>query len=149
MPVVFSVESFRANEAEIVALGAEHEAEVGPYGGAFPFRPNLAAHEAMEDHGALHMFVAKDGGKIVGYVLSFVMPHLHYSIPWATGELFLRKSHRGPRVADRLLAFAEDGLRAKGVLLVSIGVHPDHPNLGRLLMRRDYQLSGLYYSRRL
>lgn len=132
-------------------MAIDHEREVRPHGGQFDVDPDLAVYRKVDEAGALVVVTARDGATLVGYALSIVMPHHYYrGLVWASGDgLWLTPAYRRPRIADRMLAFAEDSLRAKGVVLNVIGVHPDHPALGRLLVRRGYALSSLGHSRRL
>jgi GNAT superfamily N-acetyltransferase len=146
VPVEFSTERYAACGREVAELAALHDAEIP---GEFPYDPDLESYRKLDEVGALVIFVAREAGVLVGYVLTIVMPHLQYRVRWGSGMIFIRKDYRKPRVADRLLAFSEDSLRARGVLLVTIGVHPAHPALGELLVHRDYSLAGSYFSRRL
>ena len=147
----FAEERYVDCGAEIAGLAMQHVAEVKPHLGMFPYAPAFSVYQALDAVDALYIATVRVGGELVGYLGAVIMPqHLHHSIKWASGDgVFLRRDYRGPRLADRLLAFAEDGLRARGVVLNTVGVAPDQPAFGRLLESRDYYLSGLSWSRRL
>ena len=150
--LVFAIENYDSCATEMVGLGEAHRDEIKPHADAFPFDPDMNLYARLDEVGMLHVATARAMGRLVGYMLSVVMPsHQHHkSVRWASGDgVYLLPAYRKPRVADRLLAFAEDSLRAKGVILNVIGVHPDHPALGRLLVRRGYALSSHGHSRRL
>ena len=150
MSIDFFEERYADCVTEITELAARHAAEVRPHDG-LPYSPSLSTYEALDRVGALYVATARTQAELVGYLLAIIMPqHLHHGIKWASGDgVFLRKDWRRPRLADRILGFAEDGLRARGVVLMTVSVAPDDPGFGRMLESRNYYLSGLSWSRRL
>jgi hypothetical protein len=62
---------------ELMPLMEAHCAEVGPFKD-LPFNPNKAAYQRMASYGALAVFTARNGERLVGYAAFFISPSLHH-----------------------------------------------------------------------
>lgn len=88
----------------------------------------------MEAKGILHILTVRDDGKMVGYYLAFVFPHVHY---YSSGLMafcdvyYLRPKYRRGSTGAVLFAEAERTLKEKGVVkaYLSCKVHQDHTEL--------------------
>ena len=91
-------------------------------------------------YGALRVYTARDGERIVGY-LAFVIPdsHLHYRRARLAVQdaIYVDPAYRG-RASIELIAFAEDDLRDAGIELVT-QVEKVRAPFGKLLARMGYE----------
>lgn len=93
------------------------------------------AYRTLETLGRLHVVVARDGMKLVGYVVCFVMPHhLHYmsSGSVALADMYyLMRDYRKGGLGVRMFREMERGLKQRGVIRahMSCKVHEDHTKL--------------------
>jgi len=82
----------------------------------------------------LHILTVRDEGRLVGYFLAIVMPHMHYKDagPMAfTDMYFIHPDYRIGGTGAKMLAEVERTLRARGVVkaYLSTKVHQDHSDL--------------------
>ena len=99
----------------------------------------------MDAKGILHILTLRDDGKLVGYYLAFVFPHVHYAssgLMSFTDVYYLRPEYRRGGIGAALLAEAERTLRDRGVTkaYLSCKVHQDHSELFQMLgwRKTDY-----------
>lgn len=93
----------------------------------------------LEKMGRLHVVTARDGAKLVGYAVWFVMPHhLHYK---SSGRValadmyFILRPYRKGGLGVRLIQESERGLKELGVIRAhaSCKVHEDHTKFFELM----------------
>ena len=99
----------------------------------FPLDPDWDAYEKLLDIGRLKFITCKDDGKLVGYIIFFISPHLHYKSCLTAFEdiYFLKKEYRKGRVGIRLFQFAEKLLKEQGInrIIYNTKVHSDNTSL--------------------
>jgi len=99
----------------------------------FPLDPDWEAYKQILDAGRLKFVTCKEDGKLIGYIIFFVMPHLHYKTCLTAFEdiYFLKKEYRKGRVGIRMFQFAEKMLKEQGVqrILYNTKVHSDNSSL--------------------
>lgn len=115
--ITYAVEPWSKVWRELRELWDEHWREVAINQDMIKLDPDIPAYNTMEAAGMLHVVVGREAGRVIGYHISFVRPHLHYrtSLSAITDVYFIRASHRGPRAAIRLFEAAEKTLAARGV----------------------------------
>jgi hypothetical protein len=102
--------------------------------------PHRPKYESIARNNALRIFTARDGaGKLVGYVVYFVTPSLHYAphIFASDDILYIDPEHRGRRTGIDLIRFAHASLRADDHV-TAVYHHTKHAsalNLGAFLHR--------------
>lgn len=122
--VVIQQEPFSLELAkECEPLLRQHYEEIAWRKDLIGLAPDYATYEALEKMGRLRCYMARRDGIIVGYAVYFVKPHLHYlnTLVASNDVLYVERSSRGAILGKRLLAFAEERLRAEGVHY--IGLH--------------------------
>lgn len=178
--VAFALEPFTAELfAEMLPLLGRHWREVAHYLD-IPLEVNAGAYHAIAANGALRVFTARDrqigqpcdGGcdhvypygwvpdagcpvhdaqPLVGYAVFFVRPNPHYvsSLQAVQDVLFVQPESRG-KTGAKLIAFADDALRAEGVQVVyqHVKARP-RLNFGPMLERMGYELVDHIYAKRL
>jgi len=122
-PIVFHVEPWSAVVPEMRPVWLLHWREVARDHIAVPLAVGYGAYEELEAAGRLHVLTARLRGRLVGYVVTIVQPHLHYAgTLFGTFDLFylLPELRRGWRGVQMFRA-AERSLRARGVRVLQAG----------------------------
>jgi len=100
---------------------------------AYPLDPDWDAYKQILDAGRLKFVTCKKDGKLIGYIIYFVMPHLHYKTCLTAFEdiYFLKKEYRKGRVGIRLFQYAEKMLKEQGInrIIYNTKVHSDNTSL--------------------
>lgn len=115
--VTFAVEPWLEVKDEMSALWPRHWSEVALDHEAIPLDPDLVLYDYMATAGILHCVIAREAGRIIGYHLSIVKPHLHYrsSLHAHTDVYYIEPEHRKGMTGVRLFKEAEKSLVARGV----------------------------------
>lgn len=105
---------------EASPLLLEHWTEIAFYND-IPLQPRVGAYGLLDARGALRIYTARDGERLVGYAAFAVDYQLHYasSLLAAQDVLFLLPEYRNAGNGRGLLAFAEDQLRTDGVQVIT------------------------------
>lgn len=113
-------------------------------------KPDVETYARLQAAGQLRCYTARDSGRLIGYVVFFVRPNLHYSASLQAHQdvLFVALHYRKGMVGVRLIKFAEERLRAEGVQVIYH--HAKRTNkVGGLLERLGYELVDEIYAKRL
>jgi GNAT superfamily N-acetyltransferase len=104
----------------------------------------------MDAKGILHILTLRDEGRMVGYYLAFVFPHVHYfssGLMSFTDVYYVQPRYRRGEYGVALLTEAERTLRDRGVTkaYLSCKVHKDLTPLFELLgwHKTDYAFSKM------
>lgn len=135
--ITYHIEPWSLIRPEIEGLIDAHWREVAMYQDAIPLHVKWDTYDALEKDGVTHCLAVRDLGKLVGYYIGFVKPHLHYadSLTFFTDVYFLTKEYRKGSAGVKLFSEMEKTLRKRGVqrMIVSTKVTLDmSPVLGRL-----------------
>jgi len=99
----------------------------------YPLDPDWDAYKQILDVARLKFVTCKEDGKLIGYIIYFVMPHLHYKTCLTAFEdiYFLKKEYRKGRVGIRMFQFAEKLLKEQGInrIIYNTKVHSDNSSL--------------------
>lgn len=138
--LVFAVEAYLPAVEELRVLHAELWAEKARDHDAIPLDMNYQAYEDFAVLGALHLVTARHDGKLVGYHLSVIHPHLHYKtiLTCYTDLFYLRKDFRTGLTGYKMLKFFRDSVKERGAKLVYMG-HSLTTDLGAVLGRLGFE----------
>lgn len=103
----------------------------------------------MEKLNMLHLVTARAEGKLVGYHVSFITPHMHYQGAGAmafTDMYFTRPEFRQGGLGAKLLTFLETSLRARGVFKAYLS-HKIAHDRGALFQALGWKPSDVVYSK--
>jgi len=147
--ITIHTENWKAIDQEIEEIAPLHWKELAL--DQLLFKPDLD-HErylAMDAAGAMHVVTARDGLKLVGYIICFVMPHFHYKSSGLTAladMYYILHEYRKGGLGLRMFKEMERGLRARGVIRahMSCKVHEDHT---RLFQGMGWKLTDLTFSK--
>lgn len=99
----------------------------------FPLLPDYEAYGRLVVADMLRCITCRSDGKLIGYAIFIVQPHLHYrSCKTAFEDLyFVKKEFRQGRIGIRLFQYAEDVLKKAGVhrIIMHTKVHLDNSRL--------------------
>lgn len=145
--VTFAVESFKECLPEMKALLVEHWKEIASDHELIPLDPCYDEYFVMEDQGMLSTCVARCEGKMVGYHLSFIRPHLHYrqTLSAIVDIYFVLPEFRGG-TGYRLFQFVEKTLRERGVKKIFTACKLAH-DVGPLFERLGYKEHERLYTK--
>lgn len=143
---------------EMRPLLEAHWAEISRYKD-IELEPDEEAYAAAEEAGLLRTYTARlpvrpdagvDRGRLVGYVIFFLRPNMHYrrSLQAAQDVLYLHPDYRRGMAGVTLIRVAETRLRAEGVQVIYHHVKRTN-RVGELLERLGYEHVENVYAKRL
>lgn len=147
MTVTYALEPWDAYYRDCQALWPEHYAEIAVQKDRMPMRPDVEAYQALERAGMLQIVVAREDGRMIGYVLSVIRAHLHYADVLCGFEdaYFLTKAHRKGFVGVKLLREAVEQMRRAGVRKAFFMTKVAH-DAGAIFERMGFTRSDIVYS---
>lgn len=115
--VTFTLENWTEIEDEIQSLWAGHYAEVGQDHATLPLAPDIGWYRALEANGSISLIAVRACGKLVGYQISVVRPHTHYSTTLCSFEdtFYLAPLYRKGLTGVKLISQSLKFLRLRGV----------------------------------
>lgn len=113
--------------------------------------PDFGVAIKLELAGVVRAFTVRDEGALVGYAIFLVTPHLHHKrdVVALCDVIYVKPSHRAPRVALRLLRTAEAQLTEEGVSRMQMREPAHDRSIGRLAESVGYELSERVYEKSL
>lgn len=129
MPAVtFHVERLADCLPEMKGLLAQHWQEIALDKDTIPLDPCYDEYLQLERFGMVHVVVARSLGKMVGYHVAFVRPHLHYrsTLSALVDIYFISPECRGGS-GIKLFRFVEASLKQRGVkkIFTACKLHKD------------------------
>lgn len=114
---VYGVEPYLGAKKEAQELMLLHFEEVATNKDSFKLNMDDESYEDAEEIHNLHAVTCRKDGKLIGYHVSFVRPHLHYkdSLTAYVDLFFIHPEHRKGRVGINLFKYAEKTLWHRGV----------------------------------
>ena len=87
-----------------------------------PLEPDYAQYQKLCEADMLKIVTARLDGELIGYLVTFVVPHLHHmNTRWASSDIFyIKPKYRNTAVAAKLIHMTENLLRDKGVKMLSL-----------------------------
>lgn len=115
--ISFNVENWNDVKEEAAPLWPFHWEEVGQNKIKMKLDPDLDKLNLLNSKGMLHIVIARDDGKLVGYHASIVDTLMHYkNVLAAKGDLYwLSPDHRKGSTGIKLLKEVERTLKLRGV----------------------------------
>jgi hypothetical protein len=99
----------------------------------FPLDPDWESYKKLWDNGIMKLITCKDNNVLIGYIIFFITPHLHYKSCLTAHEdiYFLKKEYRKGRTGIKLFKFAEKILKELNVqrVIYNTKVHSDNSSL--------------------
>lgn len=147
--ITFHVEPWSDFKTEAAVLFPIHWREIALHQDAIKLAIDFAALDGLDSEGALHVVVAREAGKIVGYWLGVIRPHLHYrdSLTAYTDVFYVRQeSRRDVFVFQHMLDYVETSLAKRGVQKLFIA-SKCHKDLSKIFERRGMTRTEVVYTK--
>jgi GNAT superfamily N-acetyltransferase len=142
MAVTYQEESVVKVLEEVQPLLNEHYEEVSITKN-FPLNPDYSAYLNMDAAGFVSCITCRNDGELIGYIVFFVRPHLHYlSCKTAHEDIyFIKKEYRKGSIGVKLFKKAEEILKEKSVnrILLSCKTNMDHSKIFERLGYRFFE----------
>lgn len=137
--ITYAVEPWQQFKRESAYLWPKHWEEVAINRDKIKLDVDYEQYDALDACGALHVVAARSAGKIVGYFLALIRPHLHYatSLSAFTDVYYIDPEYRKGRTGYDLFKFAEQSLRQRGVEKIFTGTKK-HLDVSTLFRRLGY-----------
>lgn len=146
MIVTYAVEHLRDMQSELETLLPHHWEEIARDKETIKLDPDWPSYHLLERVGQFHAIVCRCEGKMVGYLVSFIRPHLHYrkSLTAITDLYFILPEFRKGRIGIQLFKETEKTWKARGVQKAFIGTKVAK-DMGRILKRLGWtHIEDLY-----
>ena len=116
----------------------------------FPLNPDFDAYKRLGENGFLRTVTCRNDGELIGYIVFFIQPHIHYRDCKTAFEdvYFVKKEYRKGRIGIKLFQYAEYALKRIGVnrIIMHTKVHMDNSKLFEYL---DYKWTDKVFSKML
>ncbi len=116
MTITYQLESWSDYYKDCQALWVEHYDEIARDKDKMPMAPDVETYKFLESRGQLQILTVRKDGKMIGYQLTIIKPHLHYStLCGFEDSYFLSKSERKGMAGVRLITQAIKHMEKRGV----------------------------------
>lgn len=147
--VTFKIEPYFDVWPEFLPLIEQHYDEIALNKDHAKLAPCWDRYATLAKEGTLHVVTAREtGGKLVGYIVSMVMPHLHYrEMLTAYVDIFyMRRDERAGLNGIRMFRFFEKEMRHRGVKLLFSGTKLKL-NLTRMFEFLEWKQSDILFQK--
>ncbi len=148
--IIFASESFKGIRREAKPLFFAHWREVCHDPEFLKLDPDWETFDALEDHGLVHTITARDGARLVGYIVFILQPLLHYKAVRCALEdaHYLMPGYRQGWNGLNMFRFAEEELKKLGVHVIKIHTK-SALDKGPVFKRLGYSLTEHNYMKRI
>lgn len=127
--VTYGVEKWEDCWRDISSLWSAHWEELALNKDIIKLNVNIERYIQLSKSGHLHVVVARDGGKAIGYHISMIDYHLHYAdtLMAVTDVYYIAKGYRRGTTGIKLFREVERTLAKRGVkkFFIQTKVHDD------------------------
>jgi hypothetical protein len=145
-----NIEPFMRQVSEIKTLINDHYVELALNKDKVPLSPQWDVYAAREAGGELVYTTLRDGGELVGYIISFIAPGLHYEtcLTAHMDILFVRPDRRDASAKGvfMMIDALEAELRRRGVDRWFMGTKL-HKDIGAVFRRRGFEPVEMTYTK--
>lgn len=146
--LTFQLEAWADYHRDCQELWAAHYLEIAVQKDRMEMRPDVAGYLAMEAQGRLQIVTVRDDGRMVGYLLSVIRPHMHYANVLCGFEdaYFLSRTHRRGLTGVKLIREGMRHMQAVGVKKAFF-MTKAALDMGRIFERLGFTKSDIVYSK--
>jgi L-amino acid N-acyltransferase YncA len=130
--ITYQVERFSSFMEDFKKIIPEHYEELSVTK-QYALEPNWDQYLALEAAGLSKVITVRDDTNLIGYMIFFVQPHLHYKSCLTAFEdiYYLKKDYRKGRTGIKMFQYAEEYLKSLGVnrIMSSTKLHMDNSKL--------------------
>lgn len=145
---VAEVESFTAARPELEEMFPHHWRELALDQDKVPLDVDWERYAALEKANVFLFVGLREAGKLVGYYMGFITPHLHYkSCPTLTMDIYWTDpAIRGGTAALTLMRKVEAEARARGAQRI-VAISKNHRDSSRLFAALGYRAIETVHSK--
>lgn len=144
------IEPLMSQIEELKAMFPLHYEELALNQDKVPLSPQWSVYTAREEAGQTVYVTLRDAGELIGYIVSFVAPGLHYEtcLTAHMDILFVRPDRRDSSAKGVLLMLdkLEAELRRRGVQRWFMGTKL-HKDIGAIFRRRGFEPVEMTYTK--
>jgi len=142
------LESFYKVKDELEGLLRGHWEVSGTYKDNLELNPDWEYYQTLYDKDNLGLYCVRDKDQLVGYLVVVVRTHPHYKnhVVAYTDLVFIKPEQRKGLLGYKLIKYAEEDLKEKGVSVFSMSTKQDKP-FNKLLERRNFELQESLYTK--
>lgn len=147
--ISFQVEHWADFERDATELWPRHWEELALDKDKFALGIDFEKFRHLESLELLHLVTARNEGKIVGYYLAIVMPHMHYKDAGKmafTDMYFILPEFRKGSVGIKLFTEAERTLKERGVVKAYLSCKA-HKDVSTIFETLGWRLSDISYTK--
>lgn len=146
--ITYQLEDWATYFQDCQALWVEHYDEIAVTKDKMPMRPDVETYVALEQMGRLQIITAREAGRMLGYVVSVIRPHMHYAdvLTGYEDAYFLTKSHRRGMTGVKLIREAVKHMQAVGCQKVFFMTKASL-DMGRIFERLGFVKTDIVYSK--
>jgi len=134
--------------ADVFPLLELHRDEISVYKELMTVNPDLDKYYEVEKNGNLLALAAYDGDILIGYSISFIGSHLHYSdlIIGNNDVLFVKKEYRESKLGYKLITLTTEKAKERGAKIF-LWHAKDNTALSKLLSKMKYIVHDVIFSK--
>lgn len=144
------VEPLMSQIEELKTLFGAHYEELALNKDKVPLRPQWSIYQQREERGETIYVTLRDAGELIGYIVGFIAPGLHYEtcLTCHMDILFVRPDRRDAAAKGVLLMMdrMESELRRRGVQRWFMGTKL-HKDIGAIFRRRKFEPVEMTYTK--
>jgi GNAT superfamily N-acetyltransferase len=146
--VEFSDEPFENVIEEMKPLIDVHWNEVAMYKDKIELNPDYTKYVYLSRAGVLKTYVAREDGKLLGYCILFIQPHIHYQDDKfaAVDALYIDPTYRGKMLGVKMFRYVEQQMKELGVSVITHHIKVEH-DYSPMLKRLGYNHAEVIYSK--
>lgn len=133
---------------EMEPLLKDHYEEIAMYRDKIKLAPDYDRYFLLQEKGFLSIITVRDEGELIGYCVTFITPHLHYSEDlYASNDvILLSKPYRKGMLAVRLFKFLEAKMKERGASILTMHMKTSSP-FDTLMERRGWDYAERIYTK--
>lgn len=146
--VTYQTEGFDTMIDEWKTLAIDHWNEIALNKDKIKLNLAWDKYKALDDAGTWFCVTVRDDGKMVGYFIGFIMPHLHYidNIMLFYDIFYLKPDYRKGMTGIKLFQVMENEAKKRGVVKMYVSTKLGH-DIGRIFEYLGYTAIERVYSK--
>lgn len=139
-------ESLLNVKQDLKPLLTKHWSETEPNQDTIMLDPDWREYSRLDQEGILHIFAARDNGKLIGYCVVMISKSIHHKhhIFASTDVIYVKPEYRKSATGSELIIFAEKHCKENGVSLMTLNMKTEYP-FDNLMVKLGFNLIERVY----
>lgn len=139
-------ESLLSVKPDLIPLLDNHWKETEPNKDTILLDPDWREYARLDQQNILHIFTAKDEGKLIGYCVVMISRSIHHKdhVFASTDVIYVKPEYRKTSTGSDLISFAEKHCKQNGVSLMTLNMKTEYP-FDNLMIRMGFNLIERVY----